>query len=171
MRIAISGRSGCGNTTVSAIVARRLGISLINYTFRMMAEERNMSFQELRALAEKDDSVDMDLDRRQVELAMESDCVLASRLAIWMLEEADLKVYLDATAEERARRIASREGGSVEQKLEETLRRDELDTKRYARIYGIDNTDTSRADLVIDTSRYTPDEIASQIIAAVSTVH
>ncbi len=52
------------------------------------------------------------------------DCVLGSRLAIWVLKEADLKVYLTASSEVRARRIQVREGGSLEQRLDETMRRD-----------------------------------------------
>ena len=40
LRIAISGKSGCGNTTVSGLLAQKLGIKLINYTFRQLAEEK-----------------------------------------------------------------------------------------------------------------------------------
>jgi cytidylate kinase len=34
LRIAISGKSGCGNTTVSRMVAEKLGLRFINFTFR-----------------------------------------------------------------------------------------------------------------------------------------
>ena len=44
MRIAVSGKSGCGNTTVSTLLAQRLGYPMINFTFRQMAKERNMDF-------------------------------------------------------------------------------------------------------------------------------
>jgi cytidylate kinase len=43
LRIAISGKSGCGNTTVSTLLAKTLGIKLINYTFRQLAEEKGMT--------------------------------------------------------------------------------------------------------------------------------
>lgn len=164
MKIAISGKSGCGNTTVSRLVADRLGIRWINYTFRMMARDKGIAFSELRRLAEEDDAYDRELDAHQVELAREGDCVLGSRLAIWMLEEADLKVFLDASDSVRASRIQKREGGDYQQKLQETLDRDKKDSARYKRIYGIDNNDISIADLVIDTEKYTPEEIAELII-------
>ena len=94
------------------------------------------------------------------------DCVLGSRLAIWMLEKADLKVYLRATPETRAKRIFKREGGSYEERFEETVRRDKANTKRYMDIYGIDNTKPeSVADIIIDTDDKTPEEIASIIIS------
>lgn len=165
MRVAISGKSGCGNTTVSTLVAQRMGYPLINYTFRNMASERGMDFWEFCSLAEQDDSIDRELDARQVEMAMaKSDCVLGSRLAIWVLEQADLKVYLTATDTERASRILKREGGSFEQRLEETRMRDRNDTARYMRLYGIDNTDASFADLVIDTDGLSPEEVARIIV-------
>lgn len=168
MRIAISGKSGCGNTTVSTMLAQRLGYDLINFTFRQMAQERGMEFWDFCALAEKDDNIDRDLDRRQVEMAMaKENCILGSRLAIWMLKDADFKVYLKASDEERARRITKREGGSYEQRLEQTQGRDGHDSARYKRIYGIDNSDTSCADLVIDTENRTPESIVDEIVEAV----
>jgi cytidylate kinase len=165
VRIAISGKSGCGNTTVSSLVSKELGYPLINFTFRNLAEERHMEFWDLAALAEKDDSIDFELDRRQVEMALaQKDCILASRLAIWMLKEADLKIYLDATVEERARRIHKREGGTLEEKIAETTARDAKDTARYKRLYDIDNTDSTVADILIDTTRKSAAEVAHIIV-------
>ena len=166
MRIAISSKSGCGNTTVSKLVAEKLGCKMINFTFRQMAEERGMDFWDFCRLAETDYEIDRELDRRQVEMAMAiPDCVLGSRLAIWMLEKADLKVYLTATAETRANRILRREGGTFEERYNQTVNRDHHDTERYKKIYGIDNTKGSeKADIVIATDDKTPDEIATIII-------
>ena len=167
MRIAVSGKSGCGNTTVSTLLAKKLGYPMINFTFRQMAVERNMDFWDFCALANRDDNIDKELDRRQVEMAMaEENCVLGSRLAIWMLKDADFKVYLLASDEERARRITKREGGTLEERLRQTQERDGHDTERYGRIYGIDNNDTSAADLVIDTEGKTPEQIVDLIIEA-----
>lgn len=168
MRIAISGKSGCGNTTVSTLVAERLGYPLINFTFRNLANERGVDFWDFCRMAEKDDSIDRELDARQVAMALEQpDCVLGSRLAIWVLEEADLKVYLTASTAERASRILRREGGTFEQRLQETVTRDTNDTARYKRIYGIDNTDPSIADVVITTDELSSDEVASLILEEV----
>ena len=166
IKIAVSGKSGCGNTTVSRLLADALGIRFINYTFRSLAMERGLDFKEVLALAEKDDSWDRDVDSRQVELAREGEgCVLGSRLAIWMLPEADLKVYLTASPKIRAKRIKVREGGSLKHIAEFTAQRDERDRERYIRIYKIDNDDYSFADLVIDTDRINPMQITEQIIS------
>ena len=169
MRIAISSKSGCGNTTVSTLLSEKLGYPMVNFTFRQMAQERGVDFWTFCRMAEDDYDIDRELDRRQVEMAMEQkDCILASRLAIWMLKEADLKVYLTATAETRAKRVYTREGGSLEERYKETVRRDENDTNRYKTIYGIDNSKPEEcADLIIATDQRTPEGIVSLIIEEV----
>jgi cytidylate kinase len=167
-KIAISGKSGCGNTTVSRIVAERLGLRFINFTFRTLAGERRISLAEILEKASLDDSWDREVDSRQAALAREEGgCVLGSRLAIWMLPEADLKVYLRAAPGTRALRIVKREGGKVDEVAAFTARRDLQDHQRYLRIYQIDNDDYGFADLVIDTDSLDPGGIADLIIDAV----
>ncbi|MDR3146325.1 MAG: cytidylate kinase family protein [Treponema sp.] len=167
LRIAISGKSGCGNTTVSRLVAESLGLRFINFTFRSLAEERGISLEDVLSLAAGDDSWDREVDGRQVKLAREGGgCVLGSRLAIWMLAEADLKVYLKARPLTRARRILNREGGDPEAVAAFTEERDRQDRERYIRIYGIDNDDYRFAGLIIDTDDLDPQAIASRIVEA-----
>ena len=166
VKIAVSGKSGCGNTTVSRLVADALNIRFINFTFRSLAQEKGLNLKEVLELAEKDDSWDREVDSHQVELARkEGGCVLGSRLAIWMLPEADLKVYITAKPETRAKRIQSREGGPLSHIAEFTASRDIQDHERYMRIYNIDNDDYSFADIVIDSDEVSPAEIAERIIA------
>ncbi len=169
MRIAISSRSGCGNTTVTRLLSEKLGYPMINFTFRQMADERGVDFWTFCRMAENDYDIDRELDRRQVEMAMAvPDCVLGSRLAIWMLKDADLKVYLTASAETRASRIQKREGGTFEERYNQTVTRDSNDTQRYMKIYGIDNTSAEEvADLVIAADEKSPEEIVDIIIGAV----
>jgi len=164
--IAISGKSGCGNTTVSKTVADKLKLKFINYTFRTMAEEKGISFDELRQLAEESTAIDMELDKKQVYLAKEGNCVLGSRLAIWMIADADLKVYLAASPAVRAGRIANRENGTLEEKIIETEDRDQKDSARYKKIYAIDTNKYYFADLIIDTDVNNVNEVVDLIIAA-----
>ena len=165
VKIAISGKSGCGNTTVSRLVADALSIRFINFTFRSLAQEKGISLKEVLTLAAKDDSWDKEVDTRQVAMARESGgCVLGSRLAIWMLPEADVKVFLTATPETRAKRIQGREGESLNDVAKFTASRDRQDHERYLRIYNINNDDYSFADLIIATDNIAPPEIAGRII-------
>lgn len=164
LRVAISGKSGCGNTTVSGLLSQKLGITLINYTFRQLAAEKGMTLPQVIEAAKNDDSYDKYVDKHQVELALKESCVLGSRLAIWMLKEADLKVYLFASDETRAARVFNREGGDLQQIKDFTAMRDREDTGRYKEFYDIDNNDYSFADLIIDVNTKTPDEIVQIII-------
>ena len=106
--------------------------------------------------AKTDDSYDIAVDTRQVEMARAEPCVLGSRLAVWMLKEADLKVYLKLDDD-------IREGGDIEQIKSFTAMRDSEDSRRYKKLYDIDNNDYGFVDLVIDATA-TPDEIVDKII-------
>lgn len=164
--IAISGKSGCGNSTVSRLLAERLGRRLVNFTFKNLAEEAGMDFQELLSLARNDFSWDRRLDARQLAMTEEADCVLGSRLAIWLVENAELKVYLYADPEVRAGRIQRREGGRLEDILAFTHQRDLADSERFRQIYAMDNDQYQFADLIINTNRLDPEAIVSIIMAA-----
>ncbi len=168
VRVAISGKSGCGNTTVSRMLAERLAVPVINYTFHTMAEEEGVTFDEMCRMAESDDKWDLHLDREQVRRARRQSCVLGSRLAIWVLEEATLKVYLTAPERVRAGRIREREGGELEEVLAQTRERDRRDHARYVRLYNIDTNSYDFADLIIETDRHAPDEIVELIRQALT---
>ena len=166
--IAVSGKSGCGNTTTSAELAHQLGLTLVNYTFRTLATDEGLEFEELRKLAEADDKWDKLVDQRQVAMANSHPSVLASRLAIWVWKEARLKVYLDAPFEVRAGRVFQRENErgifrNLEEARAHTKARDDMDHQRYRHLYGIDNDDWSFADLVVDATRST-EEIVHAIV-------
>lgn len=163
IKIAISGRSGCGNTTVSTLVAKELNFRLINYTFHTIADEMGIPFKELCALAETDPRYDYQVDERQIAMTQGGDCVLGSRLAIWLCKDADLKVFLTAPSEVRAKRIHEREGGDYHHVLKETLARDDRDHKRYLNLYGIDNENYEFAHMIIQTENHDPREICRMI--------
>ena len=165
VRIAISGKSGCGNTTVSTLLSQTLKVPMINYTFRSLAQETGLSLAAIIEKAKTDDSFDIKVDTRQVEMAKESSCVLGSRLAIWMLKEADLKVYLLADDETRANRVFTREGGNLQEIMDFTAMRDREDSLRYQKLYQIDNNDFDFVDMKIDTAHYNPQQIVDQILA------
>jgi cytidylate kinase len=162
--IAISGKSGCGNSTVSRLVAARLGLRVINYTFKDLARDEGISFEELARLAETDSQYDLALDLLQVKMAAEGGCVLGSRLAIWLLRETAFTVYLFAKPETRAGRIAKREGLTPDRAFTITADRDKRDRERYLRLYGYDVDDYGFASLVIETDNLDAETVADRIV-------
>jgi len=168
LRIAISGKSGCGNSTVSRLVAETLGLRLINYTFKDLARERGMTFDEICEKAETDTQYDLAIDRAQVELAKAGGFVLGSRLAIWLLRDSAFTIYLMASPEVRARRIDQREGIGIKAALAKTAQRDGRDHDRYLRLYSFDIDDHGFADLHIDTEKLEPRAVARIIVEKIA---
>ena len=152
------------DTTKLTAFAQAVGVDIKELKQLLNGKVDNATVNQLIEQAKTDFSFDRIIDKRQVEQALQSSCVLGSRLAIWMLKEANLKVYLYASEEVRAGRIFQREGGSLEHIKEFTAMRDNDDTRRYKELYNIDNTDYAFADMLIDTEHYTPDLIVGLII-------
>lgn len=171
MLITVSGPAGSGKSTLAASLADALRYEHVSGgdIFRSLAEERGMTPLELNKLAEEEDAIDRDLDRRLRTIANDrDDIVLESRLAGWMAGNyADLKLWLDAPLAVRADRIAKRENKSTEQALTETRERGESEAQRYLQYYNIDIDDLSIYDLAINTARWDPQGVLSVVLHAV----
>lgn len=168
MRIAISGHSGCGNTTATTNVGKALGLSIVNYTFRDLAKELGMSFEDLHRDAPGNFIFDYLTDLKCIRAALNENIVLGTRLAAWLME-ADLRIWLHAPLEARARRINKRESekeASYESVLYKTMKRDEQNRKRYLQLYGLDIHDHSDFDITINTEKLTAEQVSSLIVAA-----
>jgi cytidylate kinase len=171
MLVTVSGPPGSGKSTLAADLAAELDYEHVSGgdIFRSLAAERDLSLAAFNELAEEDDQIDRDLDRRLRTTARErSDLVLESRLAGWMAgEHADLKLWLDAPLDVRAARIADREGVDVATAREETAAREDSEAARYESYYGIDFSDRSIYDLAVNTARWGPEGVLSVVLAAV----
>ena len=86
-------------------------------------------------------------------MASVGSCILGSRLAIWLLKDANVRVYLHASLETRVQRIAKRDGEGYELSLQKTQERDARDQKRYKRLYQIDVDNYQCAELIVDTGQ------------------
>jgi CMP/dCMP kinase len=169
--VTISGLPGSGTSTVASRVARALGLERLDggTAFRAMAAERGLTISAFSELAESDPSIDLELDQRLAARAREGDIVLESRLAGWIARNEDLPalmVWIDCDDDERARRVAARERTSPADALTANVRREGSERQRYRAYYGIDFTDRSIYDLVLDSTTAEPDALTSAIVAA-----
>lgn len=169
MLITISGLPGSGKTTVARLVAARLGLEHVyaGHVFRRQAEAHGLTLEEYLRRAETDPSIDRELDRQMEGRAVRGQAVLEGRLAAYIADRAGaeaLKVFLDASEAVRASRISGREGGGAAERLREIQGREASDRRRYLELYGVDYHDTARYDLVMETDRRTPEEVAEAIV-------
>lgn len=153
--VAVSGPHGAGKTTVAKFLAKKLGLRYISAgeIFRKMAAERGMSLEEFSKYAERNRKVDEEIDRRTIEEAKRGNVFVDARLAGWLLKDADLRILLTASLETRVRRISEREKRPYEEVLRETLKREKSEERRFRRYYGIDLSDYSPFDIVLNTER------------------
>ncbi len=169
MRITISGPPGSGKSTLSRILSVKLGLELISIgdVFRKCAEDRCMCLAEFGLLAKCNGDIDRELDEMQKKIAKEKDNIILEGRLSGFLVEADLKVWLKAPDAVRAERIAYRENKAVSVAMAETLEREECERERYLNYYNIDIRDLSVYDIVIDSSRWKPEEISEIVIKAI----
>jgi len=118
-------------------------------------------------LAEKDPKFDKMVDEYQKKEAEKGNVVVEGRLSGWVIDKADLKVYLMAPLEVRAKRVANRDNKSFDEALEDIKFRETSESKRYKEIYGIDINNLEIYDLVLNTSKWQAEEIAEIIKFAV----
>ena len=168
--VTISGPPGCGGTTLAKGLADALdcGFASGGEVFRDIAEDRDMSLNQLGAKAGESDEIDRALDRRLQTIAEKwgtanKAFVLESRLAGWLAgNRADLRIWLDAPEEVRVERTSDREEGRAEMLVREVIEAD-----RYESYYDIDISDRSIYDLSINTARWSPEGTLGVVLAAI----
>ncbi|MEA1945491.1 MAG: AAA family ATPase [Euryarchaeota archaeon] len=173
MIIAISGLPGSGTSTVSGILSERLGIDVVSAgdIFRRMAEERSLSLKEFGELATDDANIDQQIDRFQKEIASDArdakkDIILESRLSAW-ITEPDLAIFITASLDIRAARVAHREKIQVSDAIDHIKEREACEAGRYENYYGIDIGDMRVYDLVINSGKWNQHGVAGIILAAI----
>jgi len=167
MIIAIGGLTGSGKNAVGERVAKRLGLRLISFTFKDLARENGIPLMEFQKLASRDGGkIDRDFDARIAKEAKRGKCVITTWLGAWTVKNCDLRVWLDAKEETRAKRLVGRDKMDYREALAHVRARDRNNWKRYKKYYGIDIHDLGPFDLRIKTDEMNPAQIAEIIAAA-----
>jgi CMP/dCMP kinase len=175
--VVVNGDLGSGKSTVSSLLARRLGIRRISVgdLYREMALQRGLTALQLNLHAELDDKIDHYVDLLQRDIAGSGEhLVVDSRLAWFFFRDA-LKVHLVTDPVVAASRVLARPADSVEgyacaaEARQRLAERSESERVRFIQRYGADKTRLRNYDLVCDSTRATPQEIVSRIIGALST--
>ncbi len=174
MRLTISGLPGSGTTTVAKLLSKELSLELISAgaVFRQMAAEKKLPLEQFSEMAETNDDFDRVIDERQREEAMKSEnAIVEGRLSGFIVPDADLKIWLKAPVEIRAKRITVREKITYDEALHAMKSRERSEYKRYKQFYGLNLDDLSIYDLVIESSRWNEDDIVAMILWATEHVN
>jgi cytidylate kinase len=160
--IAVSGLHGSGRSTHAKRLAESMGLRYVSSgtIFREMARERGLTLEDMSRLTEEEPELDKLIDERAREESRRGGVVVDATLSGWMCEDPDLRIFLTAPLEARVRRIANREGIALEEAREETQARAESERERFKAFYGVDISDLSVYDLVLNTELFEPDGTA-----------
>jgi len=154
--ITFSGPHGAGKTTIAKEVAKALKLRYISagQIFRELAKKMNMDVIEFTKYVEKHPEVDYMIDNKMKEEAKKGSVVLDSLLAFHFAKDYDpINILVFADKEERARRIAKRQGISFEKALKEIEFREESERKRFKKLYGIEIWKLNDFDVIINTTK------------------
>ena len=169
--VAVSGLPGAGKSTYAKLIAEKLGLRYVSIgeLFRSIAKSKGLELVEAHRLAEVDPSLDLEVDAKAYEEALKGGVVVDGHLAGWLLSRvADLKLFLTAPLEVRAERVAKRDGLSLDEALKQVLEREESNRRRYLELYSIDTSDLSCFDLVVNTSKWSREELGELIVGLVA---
>lgn len=174
--LCISGMAGSGKSTLAKRIARKYKLSYLSGgdALKTLAMEAGFkptdrgwweSEEGLRFLKKRreDLSFDKRADEKLLEWAMQGDVVLDSWAQAWLLKQG-LKVWLEASTEERARRIAERDRITVDQASNALKEKDGMTQMIYKELYGFDlGEDFSPFDVVLDVTQLSEDEVFNTI--------
>jgi cytidylate kinase len=109
------------------------------------------------------------LDDLQAKLGERGGIVVDGKLALYMVKSADFKIWIKANFEVRAKRTAERDNLSLKEAKSLLSKRQEIERNELKRIYGLDLWKQEEiADLVVDTSALTTEEVTQKIISSIN---
>ena len=174
MIITISGLHGTGKSTVGKLISQNLNLKYYStgQAFRDLAREHQMTLREFTHYAETHPDIDLNLDKKIIEIAKKGDILIDSQLSGHILKEiADFKIHLTCPIEIRVKRMAERDGSTFDSKYKETTLREKSELQRFKRLYDIDLNDSKTLeaihDLIINTEKMSINEVVKLILSKI----
>ena len=168
--IIIAGMLGAGCTHVAEILSRKLGISYINSEkiLREIVVEKGISYAQFAQLVS---SGEVDIEKlvrsELLDYVNERNIIIEGRSGLIVLDrEADIKVFLWAPEDYRASLVAKRRKISLDEALEQVQISDEERRNLVRRLHKRDWLDLNLYDLVINTGKWSYEEVAEIILNA-----
>ncbi len=166
--VALGGPPGSGKTTAARLVASELHLEhrSAGEEFRAEGARRGMDVAAFGAFAQAHPEVDRELDAAMLRLARPG-VLLEGRIQGALCRRNGIPVravVVTATLDERARRVAARDGQTLEEARRAIVAREASEADRYRRYYDLDLA-TEAADLVVDSTLQPAADVAAEIVA------
>lgn len=173
--VILGGLAGSGKSTVSKALSKIFGLRRVSAgdTFRAIAKERKTELIEFGRYTESHPQIDREIDMRLVEEAKKGDVIIDGRSAAYLTKKVHipaLRIFLAVGEKQSAKRVAKRDGITPEKALAYSRLREKEIARRLKKLFGLDTSDASNYDVVIQTDGYTPKEVVGLIAQLVKYV-
>ena len=171
--ICLAGLTACGKSTAARLLANKYSLKYVSggTTLKELAQKaagaekagkgwwetsHGMRFLQQRL---RDSSFDRQVDNQLLRYAQEGNVVLDSWTMPW-LSEKGFKIWLEVSPQERAKRLAQRDGVSVQEAAEMIRKKDGKTKQIYRKLYDFRlGEDYSPFDVVLDSELLTSEEV------------
>jgi CMP/dCMP kinase len=171
--ITLSGKPGSGKSSTADRVAEMLGYTRYSTgdIVREMVKKKKMTLADFNNMAEKDPSYDYELDEELRKMRDQEDIVIDSRLGFYWIPES-FKVYLDLDPEVAIARIykdsninalrgvTENNTDGMDAVINQVEDRLQNERRRFKKLYNVNPYASANFDLIIDTSRHSPQTVA-----------
>ena len=171
--ISIAGELASGKGAVSNVLIEKLnyGIYRNGEYFRKLAKEHNMDVTTFNKYVENHPEIDRQIEKSAALYAKEHNKFIIDARLGWYAVPESFKVYLTVNIDEAAKRAFNDEKRketenfkTLEEQKQDLITRYKLENERYFNLYNVRKEDLSNYDLVIDTTKISPEEVANKII-------
>ena len=181
--ICICGMTGSGKSVLAKKLAQKYGLKYCSGGDALKAlavEEGYKPFERgwweskegMRFLKKrgKDPKFDEAVDRKFLELAQQGNVILDSWTMPWLLKKG-FKVWLEASPEKRAERIANRDEIGVREALKALRNKEERTKAIYKKLYGFSlGEDFTPFNLILDTDNLKAGEVFQVLCKVIDNV-
>jgi cytidylate kinase len=151
IKICIAGLTASGKTTLGNALEKELGIKHINPSYK---DSEKTTDDLIKFLENIKPSYVKSFDKRIINLANGKDCIISTWHGPWIIKDATIRVWLDVSEEERAKRWAKAHNISLAEARNLVHIKDEL-TKRQFKLAYKKDMDMSVFDLHINYEKVT----------------
>lgn len=171
-KISLAGDLGSGKSTVGKLLTQKYGLETVSIgkIHRQMAAEYGMDVTEFNVYMETHPEIDNELDARLKEYEVKNGNFLFDSRMAFHFVPSSFSVYMKTAPEIAAKRVfdenrSNEKYASIDDAIKKLIERRKSESLRYSKFYGVDITDMSNYDYVLDTGNLTPQQVFEKISA------